>query len=482
MGAGETIGGGRGSRPEGMPSRVGKYRIDHVIGRGAIGVVYKGYDEQIDRPLAIKTLRPEFLAELSVNDELLRRFDVEARSAGRCLHPNIVTVFDFVQHEGAPYIVMEYVNAGTLDNVLKRGTLPPVRQVGEIMAQLLFALGYAHSRGVIHRDVKPANILCPSASTIKVSDFGVAHLEALDLTRPGHSGTIGTPNYMAPERFIGRPADARSDIFSAGIVLYQLLTGSKPFIANDLGELLRLLTETVAPSVRSYRPELWPELDDVVQQALARAPEDRFQNADAFIDALNRAIEARPPENVMPLDLTALSHQHPPREPAGTGVQKLNQTMADVLDSGTIDALSNTLARWLGPIARLIVKQASQQATDTDTLLELLFKEIRADADAAAFRVAAGRVLSGSRGTTTNLRTGTVATAVFTIPQHEIQAVADILLPLIGPVAGVLVRKQAEKAVGREDFYRRLAEFIPSEQDKAKFLALRAKLSGGGTA
>lgn len=111
-----------------------------------------------------------------------------------------------------------------------------------------------------------------------------------------------------------------------------------------------------------------------------------------------------------------------------------------------------------------------------------MFKEIRADADAAAFRVAAGRVLSGSRGTTTNLRTGTVATAVFTIPQHEIQAVADILLPLIGPVAGVLVRKQAEKAVGREDFYRRLAEFIPSEQDKAKFLALRAKLSGGGTA
>lgn len=482
MSSGDRDMGNRGGR-DGTPSRVGKYRIDHVIGRGAIGVVYKGYDEQIDRPLAIKTLRPEFLAELSANEELLKRFALEARSAGRCLHPNIVTVFDFVQHEGAPYIVMEYVNAGTLDNVLRRGALPPVRQVGEIMSQLLFALGYAHSRGVIHRDIKPANILCPSASSIKVSDFGVAHVEALDLTRPGYSGTIGTPNYMAPERFIGRPADARSDLFSAGVVLYQLLTGSKPFIAGDLGELLRLLTETVAPSVRTFRPELWPELDDVVQRALARAPEDRFQTADAFIDALNKAIEARPAENVMPLDLTALSHQQQPSrsEPSGTGPAKLNQTMADVLDSGTIDALSATLARWLGPIARLVVKEASRKATDTDTLLDILYKEIDAEADAKAFRAAAGRVLSTSRGTST---TGTisVATAVFTIPQHELQAVAEILLPILGPVAGVLVRKQAEKAVGREDFYQRLAEFIPSEQDRAKFMALRAKLGGGGTA
>jgi eukaryotic-like serine/threonine-protein kinase len=113
-----------------MPARVGKYRLDHVVGRGAIGVVYKGYDEQIDRPLAIKTLRPEILENLSENDELLRRFATEARSAARCLHPNIVTVFDFVEHDGAPFIIMEYVNAGTLENVIRRGTLLPIRQVG----------------------------------------------------------------------------------------------------------------------------------------------------------------------------------------------------------------------------------------------------------------------------------------------------------------------------------------------------------------
>src|SRR5262249_19707626 len=141
---------------------VGKYRIDHVIGRGAVGIVYKGYDEQIDRPLAIKTLQPEVLADLSVSEDTLKRFAVEARSAGRCLHPNIVTVFDYVEDNGAPYIIMEYVPAGTLEGVIKSGARPPTRQVGEIMAQVLLALDHAHAKGIIHRDVKPTNILCHS--------------------------------------------------------------------------------------------------------------------------------------------------------------------------------------------------------------------------------------------------------------------------------------------------------------------------------
>lgn len=477
MVSGESGGAGGASRrkDDTIPARVGKYRIDHVIGRGAVGVVYKGYDETIDRPLAVKTLRPEFLAEVGENADMLRRFAQEARSAGRCLHPNIVTVFDYVEHEGAPYIVMEYVNAGTLDTVLKRGALPPVRQVGEIMAQLLFALGYAHSKGVIHRDVKPANILCPSASSIKVSDFGVAHLESLDLTRPGTGGPVGTPNYMAPERFLGRPADARSDLFSAGIILYQLLTGSKPFIASDLAELLRLLMDTDPPSIRRFRPELWPELDDVVAKALARNPEDRFANAETFIDALNTAIEKRPAENAVPLDLTALSHQ-PGKEAAGTTRQPLNQTMADVLAPDTIDELSKTLARFLGPIARFVVKQASQKATDVDSFIDLLNREIREETDAVAFRAAAGRVLQ------TVPVFATAGPVMKVVSDAEIKAVTGMLLPLVGPVASVLVARQAEKAVGREDFYRRLAEFIPSDQDRARFLDLRARLGGRGNA
>ena len=196
-----------------LPTRVGKYRIDGIIGRGAVGVVYKGYDEQIDRPLAIKTLRVEVITDPEYKETALQRFALEARSAGRCLHPNIVTVFDYIEQDQAPYIVMEYVDAGTLENVINSGILLPVRQVAEIMVQLLFALGHAHSKGVVHRDIKPSNILCPSATSIKVTDFGVARFDVMGLTNPNGIGAIGTPNYMSPEQFLGRPVDHRTDIF-----------------------------------------------------------------------------------------------------------------------------------------------------------------------------------------------------------------------------------------------------------------------------
>ena len=236
----------------------------------------------------------------SDSEGFLKRFVTEAKSAARCLHPNIVTVFDLVEHEGRPYIVMEYVNAGTLENVIQAGALIPIRQVGEIMAQILLALDHAHSKGVIHRDVKPSNILCPSSASIKIADFGVARLNSLEMTKPNVLGTVGTPNYMAPERFLGRPADVRADLFSVGVILYQLLTGSKPFVASELPELMQKLLTEHPPSIVTLRPELWPEIDAVAQKALARNPEDRFQTAEGFVEALNRAIEARPHEICFP--------------------------------------------------------------------------------------------------------------------------------------------------------------------------------------
>lgn len=473
----------------GMPPRVGKYRIDHPIGRGAIGVVYKGYDEQIDRPLAIKTLRPEVLEGVGENDEVLRRFAAEARSAGRCLHPNIVTVFDYVEHAGAPYIVMEYVNAGTLENVIRSGTLLPVRQVGEIMAQLLFALDHAHRKGIIHRDVKPANILCPSSIAIKVTDFGIAHIEALDITKPGGVGAIGTPNYMAPERFLGRPADARSDLFSAGVILFQLLTGARPFIAGDVPQLMHKLINEFAPSILTFRPELWPSLDVVVQRALARNPEDRFPSAEAFIDALNAAIDTRPLDNTPPLDLTKLSQarrEAPPpgkTDSSGSGsggsgsgsgtTSDLSQTMAERLSPDTIDALGKSLARSLGPMARLFVRQASLESTDVEMLLNALTRLVKTEPEAKSFRDAAERFLMQDQG----IARAQIEAA---ITQKEIEKATDALMPLIGPVARLLVARNAQTAVGRDDFFRRLSEAIPNEKDRARFLLVCGREPGHG--
>ncbi len=454
--------------------RVGKYRIDHVIGCGSIGIVYKGYDEQIDRPLAIKTLRSEIFNDVIDSEGFLKRFVTEAKSAARCLHPNIVTVFDLVEHEGRPYIVMEYVNAGTLENVIQAGALIPIRQVGEIMAQILLALDHAHSKGVIHRDVKPSNILCPSSASIKIADFGVAQLNSLEMTKPNVLGTVGTPNYMAPERFLGRPADVRADLFSVGVILYQLLTGSKPFVASELPELMQKLLTEHPPSIVTLRPELWPEIDAVAQKALARNPEDRFQTAESFVEALNRAIEARPHENLLPLDLTKIARTASadaaasPEPEALSVAEALSATMATRLPIDAVDALSRTLARWLGPLSRLIVKQALQETTDVDALLAMLSLQIKTDADIALFRQAAGKLIREHLCMDT-------AGAREKISDAEIKAAIDALISVIGPVARHMVNREALTAVGRDDFYNRLADRIPDERAKTRFLALRER-------
>ncbi len=424
-----------------VPDHVGKYRIDGVIGRGAVGIVYKGYDEQIDRPLAIKTLRLDVIEHVADRDNLLKRFAAEARSAGRCIHPNIVTVFDYVEQDDAPYIVMEFVEAGTLENVIDSGHLLPLRQVGEIMAQLLFALDHAHSKGVIHRDVKPANILCPSATSIKVTDFGVARFDSMGLTNPSGLGAIGTPNYMSPEQFLGRPVDGRADLFSAGVILFQLLAGAKPFVASDIAELMRKLLSETAPSLSTLRPGRWLHLDAVVQKALARNPDDRFSNADEFIDALNNAIEATGSDNSPPLDLTKISLREVD-DATGTsasqsrGTGDLSQTMAAKLMPSTLSAVEAALARSIGPIARVVLRNVAQKATDPDMLLTELTNQIPVEAEAQRFRAEAEHTIRADHG-----------------------------------VAAVLAKRVAQKAIGHEDYFRRLSEAIPNENQRSQFVA-----------
>jgi eukaryotic-like serine/threonine-protein kinase len=452
--------------PRAVPlARVGKYRVDEVIGRGAVGVVYRGYDELIDRPLAIKTLRPEVLSEMGFNSEILKRFAAEARSAGRCLHPNIVTVFDYVEHDGAPYIIMEYVNAGTLDNVIKSGALLPIQQVGEIMNQLLMALEHAHANGIIHRDIKPANILCPSATTIKVGDFGVAHIESLELTRTHGVSAIGTPNYMAPERFLGRPADARSDLFSAAVILYQLLTGTKPFVAADMPELVRKLTTQPPPPLTNIRTDLPAAFDHLVKKALSRNPDDRFQSASAFIEGINAAIDTLGSAKQLPMDLTKYSSKTP-KDPAPHHNDTMNQTMAERLGGNTLEALERSLARSLGPIARLVLRKASQEATTTDILLTSLSRNFKIEADATRFRAEAERLLRDDLGVA-GVQLDILVTA------GEIDDAIQLLLPILGPMARVLVNRTAKTAVGREDFYERLASHVTKPADRKRLLALQ---------
>lgn len=455
--------------------RVGKYRIDGVIGRGAVGVVYKGYDEQIERPLAIKTLRSDVLENVHDRENLLKRFATEARSAGRCLHPNIVAVFDFVEQDGSPYIVMEFVDAGTLENVINTGTMLPIRQVGEIMAQLLLALEHAHGKGIVHRDVKPSNVLCPTATSIKVTDFGVARFDALGLTEPSGIGAIGTPNYMSPEQFLGRSVDGRADLFSAGVILFQLLAGAKPFIAYDIAELMRKLMHETAPSLSTFRPGNWRHLDEVVQLSLARNPADRIQSATEFIDRLSEAVEATGADDGPPLDLSRISTAKKSGSESASRSRSrsdLTETMSAKLMPETISAVETSLAKLIGPIARLVVRRAADEATDPDMLLTAIASRIPIESEATLFRNEALSALRADQGVA-------AVQLESLITETDVRAASEILLPLIGPVAPVIAKRCAAEAIGHEDYFRRLADRIPNQSQRGEFLA-RMKLYMSG--
>jgi serine/threonine protein kinase len=266
---------------------VGRYQIDEMSGEGAMARVYKAYDPKIDRTLAIKALKSHLLAD----DEYRARFLREAKGAGILSHPNIVTVFDVGEEDRQPYIAMEWVEGPTLSDLLKQGKVFTPREVVEIGIQLTRALDYAHRKGIVHRDVKPGNIMLVQDSlTVKVADFGICRINqsadshAAEQTQMG--AVLGTPNYMSPEQVQGMEVDARSDLFSAGVVLYQLLTGHLPFEGDSMISIVYKIANTDAPSLDNPRPDLPLSLRRVVARALKKVPSKRFQTGEQFAQAL----------------------------------------------------------------------------------------------------------------------------------------------------------------------------------------------------
>ncbi len=448
--------------------KIGKYRIDHIIGQGAVGIVYKGYDEQIEREVAVKALQPHILADLAASKDALRRFALEVRSAGKCLHPNIVTVFDYVEDEGAPHIIMEFVPAGTLENVINSGAYLPLRQVNDLMAQILLALEHAHGKGIVHRDVKPSNILCYSASSVKVADFGIAQINTLNLSSTSKNGIIGTPHYMAPERFLGRPDDARGDLYSAGVILFQLLTAQRPFSATDTHALMNKVINEQPLQARSIRPELSPALEAVIQRSIARNPADRYQTAKEFLDALRTVIKADTPDPKPTLDLTLYSTVTTLSPGSSVSRHNMSQTMAEKLTPATLTALEQALARTVGPIAKVVVRRAAAEATDAHQLVAELSKNLKTDAELASFRQLAEEKLIDDGGI--------VAVQIEAeVGASEAAAVVAALLPALGPVTKPLVARMAKTAVGREDFYSRMAKHLSRAEDIAKLDEVAAK-------
>lgn len=273
-----------------MTEMLGKYEIRQVLGKGAMGTVYEGYDPIIARHVAIKTVKLPDPDDAEAQEELAR-FKREAQAAGRLSHPNIVGVFDYGETPELAYIVMEFVDGMTLKHVLDKGERFKIPEIVWVMEGLMAGLQFSHGRGVVHRDIKPANIMLTKAGVVKIADFGIARIESSSMTQAGTM--LGTPSYMSPEQFMGQTVDARTDLYSSGVMLYQLLTGEKPFDGGLTAIMHKVLhTEPPAPSALSVNVS--PALDAVVKKAMAKRPEDRFASADDFAKALREAYEAKP--------------------------------------------------------------------------------------------------------------------------------------------------------------------------------------------
>lgn len=452
--------------------RLGKYEIRSVLGRGAMGVVYLAFDPHIEREVAIKTIRKD-LIDPDLAAQFLARFKNEARAAGRLHHPNIVGVYEYGEDELVTYIAMEFVDGTGLKDHLRQQRDFTFGQLVTLMTQLLEGLGFAHERGVVHRDIKPSNLLVTRSAALKIADFGIARVDRSNLTSLGM--VIGTPSYMSPEQCAGRETDARSDLFSAGIVFYELLTGQKPFAGPPESIAYKICREEPAPPSEHSTCRFPAEVDQLVAKALAKDPAARFPNARAFREALGE---------VAKLGVEVDAGQ-------GTTVVNIGTVLlkrpAPYWDDATLETVEHELARVLGPVARIIVQKAALQTRDRAELCALLSASIDDPDTRRSFVEAFHRGTSSVRaaGASTRVAQGTArptqatrdrpaaapaatSTAAALDPAY-VDQVTRRLATRIGPIARIVARKAGQQAASRAEFVRLCADQLDL-QERASFL------------
>jgi serine/threonine-protein kinase len=474
------------------PEKIGKYRVDGVLGKGAMGVVYKGFDPVIERTVAIKTVRKDLVdPELAV--QVMARFKNEAKAAGRLLHPNIVSVYEYGEDDSNAFIAMEYVDGTGLREYLNRKASFDVGQIVAIVSQVLEALDFAHERGVVHRDIKPANLILTAAGAVKVADFGIARIDTSNLTNAGM--VMGTPSYMSPEQCQGKEIDRRSDLFSTGVVLYELLTGEKPFAGSIEAIAFKICYEDHRPPSLLAKVEVTPAMDAVIGAALSKSPAARFQNAKAFNRALRQALDPQLTWKGEAVDATELNL-------AAVTMQK---RAVPAWDDTVLQAVEQQLARFLGPMAKVVVRKAATRTGDTMELYALAAESI-ADVDERRRFMGAAPGASTGDSATGGSSTGTSSTGaheasttrpisvrkgrtnIQTTPpqlrsqsgmtrpagpvaldQEFVDQTTTRLAVYLGPVARVVAKKAAQKAGTQQEFVQLVANHLGA-QERTAFL------------
>ena len=457
-----------------VPEKLGKYRITDVLGEGAMGVVYKAFDPDIRRVVALKTIRRLLDDGSDFADSIAARFRNEAQAAGRLQHPGIVAVYDFGEDEHTAFIAMEFVEGSNLSHYLSKRVRFTDEDILSVMTQLLDALEHAHAQGVWHRDIKPANLMMTRTGRLKIADFGIARIEAAGLTQA--NAMLGTPSYMSPEQFLGKPIDRRVDIYAAGVLLYQLLTGRQPFTGTTESLMYKVVNEPPRPpSQMDWGVSRPPAYDAIVAKALAKDPDQRFPTADAFRLAVAEATGMAAAAAVSDTTVIALAPQRPNVHDAPTVAvtgNSANRTTEGAttsappshFDAKDLSQVEQTLARHVGPLASVMVRRAARESGDLTELCSRLAEQVANPTARNAFLEQIAQGASRATGGTSGTRSASGEI------DPELSARAERLLAqYVGPIARIVVKKAATSQ--RAVFAARLGEAISDAAQRQKFLA-----------
>jgi eukaryotic-like serine/threonine-protein kinase len=442
-------------------------------------VVYLAHDPAIGRPVAIKLIRTDLLDSVD-HEQYLVRFRAEASNAGRCIHPNVVSIYDFALHDGNPYLAMEYIDGVGLGEKLKRaGRFAPADAVA-LIVQVLGGLDAAHRLGVVHRDVKPANILVLPNGTVKMTDFGISRIDTSDMTMNG--AVIGTPAYMSPEQCRGETVDHRSDLFSTGAVLYELLSGVRAFSGRSASEVSFLVLCKDPPDVTDQVADVPEPLAAALRKSMEKHRDARFASAQEMAEALREAIRGAGQQaaGTSSDDRTITSSAR--AVPTAAVTSRLEQSAANAFDDTTLSTIERRLALHLGPIARHLVRNAARQSTSVDTLCQNLARAIEDTNERERFLAEMRRALlaHGDSAATgeiarSHVTTGRRTLPAVSIPREEIDRLERALIKQIGPIARLLVKRAASRGGSENELWEQLAKHIENPADRESFLMARRR-------
>jgi serine/threonine protein kinase len=470
---------------EQIPVQIGRYVVESLVGAGGMGQIYKAHDPDIRRTVAIKLISTRLMSSVD-RSEYIRRFRREAEAAARCAHPNIVSIYDYATHEGQPFLAMEFVHGMSIRQMIEEKAMA-VPDAIHVMLQVLDALTSAHEQGIIHQDIKPANILLTPQMRAKVTDFGISRFANADTT--SISSSMGTPSYMAPEQCSGGAVDHRADLFAAGATLFEMVAGERAFGGRSSAEVAHHIMYDRLPLLPAAVRGAAPRLQFVLERAMGKHPDDRFFSGHEMVEALRQILGTLVTEaqDKMPRPSAGMTATvvTPPATPAGQSAPPSGAPSAvprvpsptsgraqgrPPIDASTLLMLEQKLIVYLGPIARVMVRSAAGRAPGLETLCTELVAAVPEGNERESFR---REVASLLRSRPLAMDDEPSHGSIGSFHEPELERAQRALAQYVGPIARVLVRRAARETSSIDGLWQTLSMHIELPVERTAFLRQR---------